>query len=331
VKVWPVRDEQEMVTAVLRARIPRPGSPGARLVLAGASVIAILAWAIPCQAGGPCRVEMAGLETPEWRQAVRALLAARLTGGDCASIHVEVRADGARLTFTTADGRRAARDLLDPDELRPAVEALRVTLPAAERQPPAPAPDRERRPSPGARAADPRLEAGAHAPALVVALLGGTRRGDEVLFSPVLSGSASLVLRRWELGVTAALESQSFDAPDQEAAAGRSKTAAIGVIVGRREPIRRIDLLAGGRLSIAALFDEDEHRGSTELRAGGYLGVSLVRTGRLRLRAELGAELVGGNHSEPVMGGATGAIGDSGAFDPRWAITALVGAELGGP
>jgi hypothetical protein len=305
--------------------------------------MATLAWAIPCRAGTPCRVDIAGSESADWRKAVGSLLASGLVDGDCATIHLDVTDDGATLTFTTIDGRRAKRVLVDPDELRATVEALLVTVPVPERPPPMSHPSRavssgtaaiERRsaarsePTPGTR----EVEA-------IFALVGGARRGNDTRFSPVVSGSASLSVRRWELAVMASFEVQYFDVPNQGPAGKKSTTVAPGVVIGRREPLGEVDLIGGGRLSIAALFDDDRNRGPTELRIGAFLGVVLPRRGGTRVRAELGADLVGGSHGVAVEGegmddgGMDGGadVGQSGTFDPRWAVIGLVGVEFGGP
>ena len=271
---------------------------------------------------------MTGEGSARWEQALLAVLASGLDDSDCASIHLDVSDDAARLTYTTRDGRRAERSLADPDELGPTIEALRVTVPVAG-PPPAPPPASEVASEVRPKAAPPTPSG-----APIFALLAGARRGGDTLFSPVLGGVASLMAQRWELALMTALEIQRFDVPNQTRAGRKSTTVALGVVVGRRVPVGRVDLLGGGRVAVAALFDQDDQRGPTELRTGGYLGAVLGPRGGIRVRAELAADLVGGSHSAAVevadMDGQMG-IGEGDAFDPRWAVTCSLGVELGGP
>jgi len=297
--------------------------------LAPAAVIAVLIWALPRPALA-CRVELEGADSAAWRAAAVAL-EGELAAEDCAGVELAVGESAARLTFTTRDGRSAERTLVDPAELTATVAALRVTIP----EPPPAAPEAANE-APAAHAAPPARRAATAPPALepespdagaIFALSSGTRGGGAALFSPVLGASASLMLDRWELGVTGAFEFQYFDLASHSAADRRSSAVALGVIVGRREPISGFALLYGGRLSVVALLHEDRDHGEAEGRAGAFAGVALPRTGGVRLRADLGADVVG---AHPGFSEET-PVGESrGPITPQWAVSLLVGVEIGG-
>jgi hypothetical protein len=301
-------------------------------------------------------VDIAGAESVEWQEAARSLAASGLTDQDCASIRLDViDGGGARLTFITLDGRRAERRLASPDELHPTVEALCVTGPDAEQpvlqsQPlPQSHPERIKDTSPAASRTKS-ASAGSTAPApsaddfgAIFALRSGARGGADALLSPVLTGSAALMLQRWELGVMAAWEILYFDLQNQTPSDRESGAMVLGVAVGRREPLAGVAVLAGGRLSIAMLtqyscdsavsapaeesaaVEETCDRGPTEWRVGAYLGVALPREGGLRFRADLEGDLVG------MDGPATTASpAERHAITPAWAVTCLLGVEVGG-
>jgi hypothetical protein len=156
----------------------------------------------------------------------------------------------------------------------------------------------------------------------VFALLGGIRGGAGNLVSPTLGGSAAIDLDRWELGVNLVLELQYFDLGGGEPP---SAAAGVGVTVGRREPVAAFDVLFGARTMIAALNDESEvdggERGRAEVRLGTYLGGAWPRTGSLRWRADVAADVV------PHR-----ALGSAGTRIAPWlGASVLVGAEFNGP
>jgi hypothetical protein len=248
---------------------------------------------------------------------------------DCAVVTIEASGERARLVFQTRDGRRAERVLDHPDELVPALRALGVRA-AGDGASSLPAPD-----VPSAPAAAPPAPVGVDAatssslqPATgqearaVFALLGGARGGVGNLLSPALGGSAALELDRWELGVNLVLELQYFDLDGGEPP---SSAASVGVTVGRREPVADFDVLFGARTMIAALSDESEvdggEGGRAEVRLGTYLGGAWPRTGSLRLRADLAADVV------PHR--ATGSAGTR--IAPWLGASVLVGVEFNGP
>ena len=142
------------------------------------------------------------------------------------------------------------------------------------------------------------------------------------MLSPALGGSAAIQLDRWELGVNLALELQYFDLGGGEPP---SSAASVGVTVGRREPVADFDVLFGARTMIAALNDEtagdDSEGGRAEIRLGTYLGGAWPRTGSLRWRADVAADVV------PHR-----ALGSAGTRIAPWlGASGLVGVEFNGP
>jgi hypothetical protein len=304
-------------------------APGAFLVAA----LATLAIAIPARAQS-CSVAVSGASTAAWHQAASGL---QLSGsaGDCASIHLELLATGARLTFTTRDGRRAERLLSDPAELEATIAALAVTDLRSE---PTAEPSRQsdsQLPKPAPAAASPRRSVAESEPSSeaspdsqpTYSLQAGSRGGADRLISVVLNGSASLVLQRWELGVGAAIDFQYFTVGSSPGEAPGSAVVA-GVTIGRREQIDNTAVLVGSRLMIAALNDEREvdtgERGGAEIRTGAYLGLVFPRRSPARFRTELGAELV------PHDLGGRVSRSSEGPVTPWWAVSLLAGVELGG-
>jgi hypothetical protein len=150
-------------------------------------------------------------------------------------------------------------------------------------------------------------------------LLGGIRGGVGNLLSPALGGFAAIELDRWELGVNLVLELQYFDLGGGEPP---GSAASVGVTVGRREPVADFDVLFGARTMIAALDDDsDVERGGAEARLGAYLGGAWPRTGRLRLRADVAADVV----PHRALGSADSRI------SPWLGASVLVGVEFNGP
>jgi hypothetical protein len=152
--------------------------------------------------------------------------------------------------------------------------------------------------------------------------------GADSLFSPVLAGAVSLLRSRWEFGVIGALDTRyrSFDGSDSPSGGG---TISAGIFVGRREPAGNLELLAGARLSIAAIFydenvdgpvggpavQEPQHGGPAEGRVGAYLGAAFPRKSSVRLRGDVvGDAVVGSSPPLPIT--------------PAWAMSALLGVEF---
>lgn len=291
---------------------------------------ATLLWAARASAAA-CPIELTGVESAAWRAAVEDLARVDFRETDCARIVVDAAPEAARVSFTTADGREAVRTLSNPAELRPTVEALLVadslTQPAAPAPaPPAstPAPKPVTSSSPEAGSAPERAAPAAVATGSAYALQVGARVGsqigggsrDAILVSPVLAGSAWIGRYPWELGVLGAFEFQYFDLRDHDPGQRENSSVSVGVAVGRRDPQGALDLLTSLRLSVATIENETE-RGSGEARGGVAVGLSTPSHYSVRLRADLCAELVAGsNVTSPES--------------PEWAVSTLVGVELGG-
>jgi len=285
-----------------------------------------------------CRVVLGGAAVEGWKFAVRELERSGSLPADCAVVTIEASGERARLVFQTRDGRRAERALDHPDELAPALRALGVA--AGDGASSSPAQDTPSAPTAvaptavaptavapaplgvdAASSSSPEPPSGQEARA-VFALLGGIRGGVGNLLSPALGGSAAIQLGHWELGVNLVLELQYFDLDGGEPP---SSAASVGVTVGRREPVADFDVLFGARTMIAALNDESEvdsgERGRAEVRLGTYLGGAWPRTGRLRLRADVAADVV------PHR-----ALGSAGTRIAPWlGASVLVGVEFNGP
>jgi hypothetical protein len=297
----------------------------------GPIVLALLGVASEARpaAAAECRIALGGAPVEGWTLAVRELERSGSVPADCAVVAIEASGERARLVFQTRDGRRAERGLDHPDELVPALRALGVGA-AADGASSLPAPDTPSEPAAAAPAplgvdaaasSSPEPPPGREARA-VFALVGGIRGGVGKLVSPALGGSAAIELDRWELGVNVVLELQYFDLGGGEPP---SAAASVGVTVGRREPVADFDVLFGARTMIAAFNDESEvdggERGRAEVRLGTYLGGAWPRTGRLRWRADVAADVV----PHRVLGSAGTRIA------PWLGVSVLVGAEFNGP
>ncbi len=272
---------------------------------------------------------------PAWEQAARDLeknLAQHPTPGDCGSVVVEVQGAGARLVFTTSDGRRAVRQMARPEELAPTLEALRVTgsiaAPAAPATGPVPASAaiRDRSPVPQ----QPGHPAPAEHSAVHFGASAGARIGTHALVTPVLDAFGAVSLDRWELGVFGQWETGYHEVTDEANTSQRSSGLAAGISVGRREPVGgSLSLLGGARLGLAALDEEVvEHnpaQGRAEGRFGAYVGAVVPRRGETHFRAELVGEVVP-NHIGQTPESDTGQ-----ALMPWWATTLTIGVELGRP
>jgi len=251
---------------------------------------------------------------------------------DCAKIVVDVGPETTRLSFVTQNGREAVRTLSSPAELRSTLEALVVgdslsteaAVPASARPPVKKTATPPRSSSLDARPAQARPTPAAPTTGSAYSLQAGARVGsqigggtrDAILLSPVLAGSAWIGRYPWELGVLAALEFQYFDLRDHDPEQRESSSVSVGVAVGRRDPLDAIDLLTSVRLSVATIESESE-KGSGEARGGVAVGLAYPRHRSVRLRADLCAELVAGsNVTSPES--------------PEWAVSTLVGVEIGG-
>jgi hypothetical protein len=303
-----------------------------RRLLFGAGSLAVSVWAAPARAEALCSVELAGENTEGWLGSGR--MPEIPEGADCESVRIEVEGNSARVTFVTRDGRRAERIVHDPSELGPTLGALGVTgaresapvskepLRARPVRPVATPVEADRAPTWNGEAARAERDHAA-----IFALTAGTRAGADNLVSPLFTGSASLSLDRWELGVMGALEAQYFDVAAEPRRAPGSAISA-GVLAGRRQPLGSAAVFLGTRLVLAALNDESEvdegRRGRAEMRLGSYLGLALPSAAKTRFRAEIAADAV----PEDLGGKAADSL--EATITPWWAISLSLGLEFGG-
>jgi len=270
-----------------------------------ASSAVALAWPVACgvawliltpavaSAEERCRVEISPPGYADWRAAALALEAA-MAPGDCAEVRVELTDGRARVTFATRDGRRAERELSDPSELGPAVDALRVTYVVPDR-PAARAfgaaddetPPDIRAPNIASLSRWPATPAPEHT-SVAVGLKLGFRGGDR-LVSPTIELFTLLGVGAWDLGIFLRSEPH-YRNTEPNATQPKTQGGSLGVTVGRRKPLGAAALIAGGGIGLAGFHQEGSYvRG--EGRLGAYVGVVLPRRARTRLRAGLGAEV----------------------------------------
>jgi len=327
--------------------------PMRRALLSCAQALLGLSLVASAAADAPCAIELEGVSAA-WREAASAV-PELATAGDCARIVIAgAGGEGATVTFLTTDGRRASRALAHPDELAPALEALlergpssaapEAASPAAALPAPAPPPATAAEPSPAAQPDAPVRDESTddHSGAAVVfALQTGARSGSS-LVSPVFVGSAALAIDRWELGVVAAYEARYFDLEARVSDELQTGALGLGVGAGRRDPVGSVTLLAGVRTMVATLTHQvvevtspadgpadgpgQREQSAFEWRIGGYVGAIAPRAGSVRLRAELGADIVGSERSTSFAAGYEPVP----PVAPEWAITGLIGVELGG-
>ncbi len=314
---------------------PSHSAPHTQLGALGILLAAGLSTASAHAAGAGCTVRVEPPGHPAWEQAARdatVRIAEHPKRGDCASAVVEVSERGARLVFTTRDGRRAQRQLARPAELAPALEALRVTGGIA------PAPAKAADAAPPAAVGGDRKPLPPHTPppattghsAVHFGASAGARIGAHALVTPVVDAFGSVSLERWELGVFGQWEASYHEIADEADARQRSSGVAAGIAVGRREPVGgSLSLLGGARLGVAALDEEVvEHnpaQSRAEGRLGAYVGAVVPRRGSTHFRAELVGEIVP-NHIGQTPESTTGQ-----PLMPWWATTLTVGVEIGHP
>jgi hypothetical protein len=285
---------------------------------------------LPAIARAECRVEVVGPESSLWRQA------ASLLGGDagghavashCSAVLVEA-ADGlGKLTFTVNDGRTARRDLEDPLELVPTVQALSIEGPAPEPAAAVAASDGRRTPArvPADRA-DARPVAVTQKGYELNPLWGaqiGFRAGADHLITPCVGAFGAVPLDRWELGILARYEAHYVSTLGGNEGAPETSTAVFGVTAGRRDPLGNFVMRSGLTGLLAAVHEEGGgKRGQAEARLGAYGGAVLPLSRRVGLRADLAFEVVPYSigHSQ------SNAIGSSSL--PWWGLTSVVGLEI---
>jgi hypothetical protein len=276
-----------------------------------------------------CPVELVGAPEPVWQEAVsraRVSLAAGASA-NCSSITVEVVAAGAVVRLTAPDGRLAVRDLHEPTELVPLLQALTVEGPdarseSAKTDEAAAARVKDQTVSDEPTAA--RVATNPYSTRPLISASVGFRLGADRLITPTAGGTISILNGQLEVGLLARYEAHYVSSSgDNE---GRPETSgfALGAQVGAHRELERVALRAGLIGLVAALReDRDRQAGRAEARLGGYVGGTWPSRGKLRLRTDLALEIVPYNlgHSE------TNALGASSL--PWWACGFSIGMELG--
>lgn len=282
-----------------------------------------------------CHVQLTGPEAERWRDQVALLVREMQTQSlDHACTELSIDADGGRgrLTFTTADGRTAARELLDPVELVPTVQALSVRGDDPEAIVPSESTQGSPEPREPALVTPPRTDSARlpprDAPAPAQRPLFGARAcvraGANQLLSPCLQFSAALPVGHWELGLLGRYEIRYFDLAAERSASPNASAIAFGLALGRREQLRDTVLTGGVAGLVAGLRDGQGNDDSddVESRVAGYVGVTWPAHGRVALHADTMLEWV------PYSRGRsrTNAAGDYSL--PWWALTSSLGVEI---
>lgn len=277
-----------------------------------------------------CRIEVTGPESSLWQQA------ASLIGGDgagsgvtshCSAVLVEAAGGLAKLTFTSRDGRTAQRELEDPVELVPTVQALSVEGPPIETA--AAAAPADMRPTPAKLPKDqlePRTNSAADKPYELKPLFGGQlgfRAGADHLISPCIGVFGAVPIDRWELGILGRFEAHYVSTLGGNEGAPETSTVAFGVTGGRRDPLGAFIVRSGLTGLLAAVHEEGGgKRGQAEARLGAYGGAVLPVSRRLGVRADLAFEVV----PYSIGRSQSNAIGTSSL--PWWGLTSVVGLEI---
>lgn len=280
-------------------------------------------------ASAQCRIHVVGPESALWLPAADQLdreLAARAWSDRCSAV-VVVAADGwARLTFTSRDGRTAERQMGDPVELVPAVQALSIEGPSLSVAPPAEA-SSPRAPSspPADRAPQPKpaSEAGPYELNLLFGAQVGFRAGADHLISPCISAFGGVPVDRWELGILGRYEAHYVSTLGGNEGVPETSSIVFGVLAGRREPVGNVALRAGVTGLLAALREEDGNKdGQAEARLGAYGGAVWPAKGTLGVRADLALEVV------PYSIGRSESNANGTSSLPWWGLTSMVGIEI---
>ena len=287
-----------------------------------------VAWASRALA---CPIEVVGPESARWQGAAATTTAALSHDAEqrCASVVVETTASGAVLRLATRDGRLATRELLDPVELLPAVQALMVPALDSSRsersqeraKPAAVAP-----PSPKLERAEPERRAlkDPYATKPLLGLVLGFRLGADRLITPTLGGSLSLLQPPLEIGILARFEAHYVASTGGNEERPETSGLAFGTQLGVHRPLDSVALRGGLLLLVVALReDAGAQRGRAEARFGGYFGAVWPSHSKLRLRSDVALDLVPYN----IGRSETNALGESSL--PWWGFSLSLGLEVG--
>jgi hypothetical protein len=280
-----------------------------------------------------CPIEVVGPESARWQGAAATTTAALSHDAEqrCASVIVETTPSGAVLRLATRDGRLATRELHDPVELLPAVQAL--TVPALDSSP-SERPERRTKPEsaavadPGSKVerAEPERQAlkDPYATKPLLGLVVGFRLGADRLITPTLGGSLSVLQPPLEIGILARFEAHYVASTGGNEERPETSGLAFGTQLGVHRPLDSIALRGGLLLLVVALReDEGAQRGRAEARFGGYFGAVWPSHSKLRLRSDIALDLVPYN----IGRSETNALGESSL--PWWGFSLSLGLEVG--
>jgi hypothetical protein len=276
-----------------------------------------------------CPIEVSGDGNERWQEAATHTSAALSEEARqlCASIIVEVTTHGAVVRLATHDGRLATRELVAPDELLPAVQALTVGVPPAadpvrrDEKTPGKAPGTAAvasRPSDAPPVGDP------YASRPLFGAAAGFRMGADRLITPVVGGTISLLQPPFELGLLLRYEAHYVNSAGENQ--GRPETSGVvfGLQAGLHRELKALAVRAGMLMLVAALEEDGgAQRGRSEVRLGAYVGGVWPSRSTLRLRSDLAFDLVPYN----VGRSETNALGESSL--PWWGVSFSLGGEMG--
>lgn len=268
------------------------------------ALVALLGW--PGVARG-CEIRLTTGASDPWQAAVAAVsrrLAAAPPGAeDCGGITVDVRTDGAAtLRFSTRDGRVAERELTEPGDLGPLVEALVVSTnqPAAPEAPasvPAVAPAVSEPPVASRAAPEGQLLATA---ATGARLSSGASNANVRYLSPAIVLGGHVVLGRWEVGGWGEWGPFYRDLQRDELPGFAMSSVTIGLQISRRAPLGWGTLRYGPTLGIAQVNEEADAtvtgdapvRDRAQMRLGAHVGASLPERSAVRFTVDLRGDAV---------------------------------------
>lgn len=342
--------------SLLRSRV----AP-ARRGVASCAVAASLAIARYAHAETPCEVRWTSAQSDALPSAIWAdalhdvdrLVSTQTTNGtNCRAITVSPEGAGATVVFTTSDGREARRRIGDARELRPVVEALLVSVDAADVESPSRAAsgsslDVEGPPSDSARHAlmmtsssmiasdvlKDRFVASSSAPRLLVGAAAGAKQswpGDTVAaLGQVFGGFAVL---GWEVAAFGRWETEHDGQSDARTRRLRYGAIGGGAMVGRREALGPVLLIAGVRAAVfSAEVEQKAAAGEVaharkhddefvDPRIGLYTACIFAETSAVRMRVQ-----VDGDAGLLVHRAEFASL----APFPRWNLGLSLGAEVG--
>ena len=288
-----------------------------------------LSWAAVVRA---CPIEVVGTGAARW-QGVAATTFAALSEDArlrCASVIVEATREGAIVRLTTRDGRLAVRELQDPVELLPAVQALtepsvvlEPTASEADQAPPRSAVEPASRPSP-APLEPPQRVRDPYASRPLAAGSMGFRVGADRLITPTVGGSLSLLQPPLELGILARYEAHYVNSSGDNEGRPETSSLAFGTLVGVHREFEQLALRGGLLLLVVMLREEEDAEGGrAEARIGAYVGGVWPARSKLRFRTDLSLDVVPYN----IGRSETNVLGESSM--PWWGVSFSLGVEVG--